>query len=154
MRIITSIRMQESMSNLDDFLDNLQQEIFDEARESLGEKGFERWRNPRFQGRMENADGASRVRGTCGDTMEIYLKFDQGRVREASYYTDGCASSNIAGSFAAELTLGRDPDELAEITGDLVYATIGKLPDDDRHCADLAAGAVRDALTDYMKKRI
>lgn len=141
------------MGNLDDFLDNLQNEIFEEARTALGEKGFDRWRNPRFQGRMPEADGCSRVRGECGDTMEIYLKFQDGRVRDATYFTDGCASSQICGSFAAELALGRDPDSLADITGDTVMNEVGKLPDDDTHCTVLAAAALQAALEDYMKKQ-
>ncbi len=138
------------MSNLDDFLDNLQNEIFDEAREALGERGFQRWRNPRFNGRMENPDGYAKITGECGDTMAIYLKFENDRVSEASYYTDGCASSTISGSFAAELTLGKDPDEVAAINEEIVLKTIGKLPKEDLHCANLAARAVQEALSNYM----
>ena len=33
------------MSNLYNFLDNLQTEIFEETKQELGEKGFQRWRN-------------------------------------------------------------------------------------------------------------
>lgn len=140
------------MDELDDFVNQLQEEIYDEARESLGEKGFERWQNPRYTGRMEAPDGYARVTGSCGDTMEIFLKFKDGRVSGASYLTDGCASSNVCGSFASELALGRDPDGLTDINGEAVLKMIGRLPDEDRHCADLAAAAVQEALSDYMKK--
>ncbi|WP_459924680.1 iron-sulfur cluster assembly scaffold protein [Desulfatiferula olefinivorans] len=142
------------MGHLDDFLDKLQEEIFDEAKASLGEQGFDRWRNPRFNGRMNDADGKSRVRGDCGDTMEIYLKFENNRVARASYFTDGCASSQICGSFAAELTLGREPEDIAEINAEAVLGKIGTLPKEDLHCTTLAAGAVQEALNDYMKKQI
>lgn len=141
------------MNNLDDFIDQLQDQIFDEAREALGEKGFDRWRNPKHQGRMEDPDGRSRVTGSCGDTMEIYLKFKNGRVAKATYFTDGCASSQVSGSFAAELTLGKVPDEIADITAEDVLNSIGKLPEADLHCTTLAEGAIREALTDYMSKR-
>ena len=43
------------MGNLDDFVDNLQEHVFNEAREAYGEKGFQRWRNPRYHGRMAAA---------------------------------------------------------------------------------------------------
>lgn len=138
------------MNNLDDFLDNLQNEIFEEAKQALGEKGFQRWRNPKFHGRMENSDGHASVTGACGDTMEIYLKFENNRVSNASYFTNGCASSAIAGSFAAELTLGKDPDEITDITGQTVLDTIGKLPEKDLHCATLAADTIQEALSNYM----
>lgn len=141
------------MGSLDDFVNNLQEQIFEEAKQAYGEKGFERWRNPRFQGRMANADGHARVSGECGDSIEIYLKFVNGRVKAASYVTDGCASSAISGSFAAELTLGKDPDALTDINGEAVLKEIGRLPAQDRHCADLAAAAVQEALSTYMKQQ-
>ena len=140
------------MGNLDDFLDDLQEKIFDEAKEAYGEKGFQRWRNPCFHGRMPDADAHARVTGTCGDTMEIYLKFENDRVAEASYFTNGCASSAICGSFAAELARGKDPDTLTDINGERVLNEIGRLPKEDRHCADLAAAAVQEALSNYMKQ--
>jgi nitrogen fixation NifU-like protein len=138
-------------NNLDDFLDKLQDEIFEEAKQALGERGFDRWRNPKFNGRMDDADAWARVKGDCGDTMEIYLKFENNRVCRASYFTDGCASSMVSGSFAAELTLGRDPDEITDIDAQAVLDAIGRLPEEDMHCATLAAGAVQEALNNYMK---
>jgi len=140
------------MGNLDDFVDNLQEQVFNEAREAYGEKGFQRWRNPRYHGRMATPDAQARVTGKCGDTIEIYLKFENDLVSEASYFTDGCASSSICGSFAAELALGKNPDALANISGNEVLKKIGRLPKNDLHCADLAATAVQEALTCYMTR--
>lgn len=142
------------MDDFDRFVDALQEEIFDEAREAYGEKGFDRWRHPRYQGKMSSPDGAARLTGECGDTMEIFLKFENDRVTAASYFTDGCASSSICGSFAAELAIGRDPDELTDVTGDRITEIIGRLPEADRHCADLASATLQEALTDYMTRRI
>ncbi|MCK5541433.1 MAG: iron-sulfur cluster assembly scaffold protein [Desulfobacterales bacterium] len=138
------------MDQLDEFVDNLQNQIFEEAKQALGEKGFDRWRNPKWNGKIENPDGYARVIGECGDTMEIFLKFENNRVSKASYFTDGCASSMVSGSFAAELTLGRDPDDLSDITAETVLAAIGRLPKEDQHCASLAARTVQEALTHYM----
>ena len=139
-----------TVSNLDEFLDKLQEEIFDEAKQALGEKGFERWRAPKYNGRMENPDGLGRVTGECGDTMEIYLKFKDNQVVDASYFTNGCASSMVSGSFAAELTLGKAPEELTDITADHVLSAVGKLPDADILCTTLAARTIQAALDNYM----
>ena len=141
------------MNDLDRFLDELQEEIFDEARKAMGDRGFDRWRHPKFTGRMADADGQATVTGDCGDTMEIYLKFHEDQVTAASYFTDGCASSQVSGSFAAELTLGKTPDDIADINADAVLHAIGRLPEEDRHCASLAAGAVQEALNDYMARQ-
>jgi len=51
-----------------------------------------------------------------------------------------------------ELALGKDPDTLTDINGESVLKAIGRLPREDRHCADLAAAAVQEAVGNYMKK--
>ena len=135
---------------LDAFVDNLQQQIFDETREAFGEAGFDRWRNPKFNGAMDSPDAHARVTGSCGDTMQVYLKFDDGRVADASYVTDGCGSSSVCGSFAVEMAIGRNPDEIAEIDGEAVLARLGRCPKEDEHCAFLAAETLQAALHDYM----
>jgi nitrogen fixation NifU-like protein len=142
------------MNSLDEFVNNLQAEIFEDAKQALGERGFQRWRNPKFNGRMENPDAYAIVTGECGDTMEIFLKFKNNRVSTASYFTNGCASSTVSGSFAAELTLGKNPDELVDITAEKVLNAIGRLPEEDQHCASLSARTVQEALTHYMSNLV
>ncbi len=139
---------------LDAFVEQLQAQIFDEARQALGEVGFQRWRNPLFRGPLTNADSHARIKGGCGDTMEIFLKFKGDRVCNAAYVTDGCGSSTVCGSFAAEMAIGKTPDELTEITGEAVLQKLGQFPEEDRHCAFLAAAAVQEALNQYMRKTV
>jgi len=38
------------VDNIDKFLDQLQEDILDEAKQALGERGFDRWRNLRYNG--------------------------------------------------------------------------------------------------------
>lgn len=139
---------------LNEFLDNLQEQIFDEAKKDYGNAGFERWRNPQFNGRMQNYDTHARLKGECGDTMEIYLKFDGNCVESASYFTDGCASSSICGSFTAELAIGKSHDELTEIDAGAVLEKFGRLPEDERHCAFLASATLQEALQIYMSREV
>ena len=135
---------------LDTFVADLQEQIFDETREAFGEAGFERWRNPRYRGPLADPDSHARVTGKCGDTMEMFLKFENDRVSSAAYLTDGCGSSTVCGSFAAEMAIGKNPDELTAITGDAILKRIGRFPEEDRHCAFLAAETLQDALSRYM----
>lgn len=138
---------------LDDFVKNLQTQIYDETRASYGEVAFQRWLRPLFVGAMDSVDGYGRVTGSCGDTMEFFLKFEQDRVRDASFQTDGCGSSTVCGSFAAELALGKTPDELVEITGETILDVLGSFPEEDHHCAFLAAESLQEALNDYMIRK-
>jgi len=142
------------MNDFDNFVNQLQEQIFDEAREAYGEKGFDRWRNPRHNGRMDAADSSAHVTGDCGDSIEIFLKIENDRIQDAAYVTDGCGTSSICGSFAAELAIGKDLDAVADINGDAVENAIGRLPDEDRHCADLAAAALQEALSRYMQRTV
>lgn len=138
--------------DFDTFVQDLQEQIFDEARKDYGEVAYERWRNPRYVGTLENPDGYGRLTGTCGDTMQIFLKFQGERVAEARFQTDGCGSSTVCGSFAAELARGKTPDELSDISGETILDILGGLPEEDRHCAFLAAGTLQEALDSYMRK--
>ncbi len=139
--------------NLDRFVKGLQDQIYEDTRSAYGERAFERWRNMRFMGSLESPDGYARVTGPCGDTMEVFLIFNEEHVQEASFQTDGCGNSAVCGSFAAEMAHNKTPDELIEITGEHILEFLGGFPEEDRHCAFLAAETLQEALNDYMIKQ-
>jgi nitrogen fixation NifU-like protein len=139
--------------SLDDFIKEIQHEINEETKEAYGQVAFERWLRPRHMGVMDHPDGYGHVAGSCGDRMEIFLRFEKDTVKEATFRTDGCGSSLVCGSFAAELALGKSPDELVEISGETILDMLGGLPEEDRHCALLAAETLQEALDDYMRKQ-
>jgi len=139
--------------SFDDFVRDLQNQIHEETRQAYGQVAFERWLRPQHVGFMDSPDGYGDVVGSCGDRMEIFLKFEEDKVKEATFRTDGCGSSMVCGSYAAELALGKTPDEVAEVSGETILETLGGLPEEDRHCAFLAADALQEALDDYMRKQ-
>lgn len=134
----------------DSFVAGLQRQIFEDTRHTYGQVAYERWLAPKYAGLLPDADGHGRVTGPCGDTMQIFLIFTGGRVSQASFVTDGCGSSTVCGSFAAELALGKTPDEVADVSGDTILEMLGGLPAEDRHCAFLAAETLQAALHGYM----
>ncbi len=143
-----------SDDELDDFAEKMQAQIFKETRDDYGEVAFDRWLNPLYAGHMENPDGYAMVTGPCGDTMEIFLRFENDRVREASFMTDGCGGSAVCGSFAAELAMGKTPDELIEVTGERILQVLGKFPKEDQHCCFLAANTLQEALKNYRTRQV
>jgi len=145
-------RKKDTMNDaeFDAIVNKIQGEVFAEAKDALGEKGFERWRNPKFCGKIADADGFARVKGSCGDTMEMYIQVDGERAREVSYMTDGCASSSVAGSFTAELATGKTIEEIFELSGADVLKEIGCFPEEEEHCAYLAVQTLQEALNAYM----
>lgn len=138
---------------LDDFVQDLKEQIFDETREAYGEVAFQRWKSPQFVGSIENPDGYACVNGGCGDIMEFFLKFKDNRVLDASFQSTGCGSSTVCGSIVAEMTLGKKPDEIRAITGEAVIHKLGRIPKDDQHLPFLAVETLRHALEDYLNKK-
>jgi len=135
-------------------VDKIQEEVFAEAKNVLGAKGFDRWRNPKFCGKIEDADSFARVKGSCGDTMEMYLKFSGDCVERVSYLTDGCGSSSVAGSFTAELAMGKNVEQIFEMSGADVLEKIGSFPEAEEHCAYLAVETLHEALNQYMVDQV
>ncbi len=135
-------------------MDKIQNEVFDEARNALGEKGFDRWRNPKYCGVMEGADRHARMKGGCGDTMEMYIKVKDGRIEKASYVTDGCSSSSIAGSFTVEMAMGKTFEEVLDMTGPDVLKEIGTFPKAEEHCAHLAVTTLKEALNSFLVDQV
>lgn len=139
---------------LDDFVRDLQEQIFEDTRQNYGEVVFERWLHPRHMGTIVDADGYARVTGPCGDTMEIFLRFEDDRVADSAFRTDGCGSSMACGSLAAEMARGKTPDDLLDITGESILERAGGLPaEEERHCAFLAAETLQEALNTYMLRQ-
>jgi len=137
----------------DAFLQELQAHIFVETKREFGDKVCGRWQNPLYMKTMPNPDGQARLQGTCGDSMEIFLKFEGNNVVDASFQTDGCGPTVVCGSYAAELALGKKPDDIFDITAQRLLEEVGGLPPDHRHCASLAAACLHAAVDDYMRKQ-
>jgi nitrogen fixation NifU-like protein len=138
---------------LDDFVHEIREQIYEETKEAYGNKAYQRWLNPLFMGSMNHPDGYARSVGVCGDTMEIFLKFDGDRVKQALFQADGCGSSSVCASFAVELSMGKAPGELLAITGEVIMETLEGLPKEDEHLAFLAAETLQQALNGYMIKK-
>ncbi len=137
---------------LDNFVEDLQNQIYEETREAYGETAFQRWIDPLYMGSMDNPDGYGCVTGSCGDTIQVFLKFENGKVSHASFQTDGCGASTVCGSFAAELAIGKNPDEILDITGESILKKTDRFPEEDKHCAFLSVNALQDAMNNYMIK--
>ncbi len=138
--------------NSDNLVKNLQGQIYEHAQD-YDQVELDRWLNPRFRGHIDKPDGYACLTGKCGDSIEIFLKFENNRVKKASFKTDGCSSSAMCGSFAAEMAIGKDPDQLLAITGDTISEKFQILPEDEKHCAFLAGETLQEALNDYMIKQ-
>jgi nitrogen fixation NifU-like protein len=106
--------------------------------------------NPKNVGSIQDADGFASVTGSCGDTMEIWLKVKHDTIAKASFLTDGCGTTIAAGSMVTEMAKGRSLSLAQKINQQDVLEALGGLPEENQHCALLAANTLKEAIRDYL----
>ena len=112
---------------------------------------IEHARNPRNVGPLDSCQGHARITGSCGDTMEFWLRVHDGRIRQANFITDGCGSSAACGSMTTDLAKGRTVEEAYGMEQKDVLDALGGFPEELQHCALLAADTLRAACEEYIK---
>lgn len=134
-------------------LDKLEQQIMAKMRQIYSERTLDHAMNPRNVGRIQSADGLAKITGPCGDTMEISLIVEKGKIRNAKFWTDGCGTAIACGSVATELARDRTAIEVSKIDSRQIFDVLGGLPESDAHCAVLAANTLRTAIQDYLNRK-
>ena len=137
-------------TDFDKAVDEMQAAIIDDARKIYSEKVIELWLNPKNIGIIDNSQGAGRITGPCGDTIQIFLKVKDNKIVDIRFITDGCATSIAAGSMATELARGKTIQDAFKISQQVILDALGGLPDDSLHCALLASNTLKEALKDYL----
>jgi nitrogen fixation NifU-like protein len=137
----------------DDSFKELEQSVMEDMRQIYSEKTIDHFLNPRNLGAIPAPDGLGRIAGSCGDTMEIYLKVKDGKVVNASFWTDGCGPSIASGSMVTELAKGKSVLEAQKIAQQDILEALGGLPEDSLHCALLAANTLKEAIKDYLASK-
>lgn len=138
-------------SDFDKFAEQLQEEVFRDARRHYSEMVVNHWLHPRNIGKIKNPDGYGKVTGSCGDTMEMFLTIENNKITKCKFLTDGCGTSIACGSITTELAKGKDIKEAKKITQNVVLKTCGGLPPEDEHCALLASDTLLVAIKNYEK---
>ena len=118
------------------------------------EKVMDHFRNPRNVGVLEDANGIGEVgNAKCGDIMKMYLKIEDGIVKDVKFETFGCGSAIASSSMATELIKGKPVEEVMQLTNKAVAEALDGLPAYKMHCSVLAEEAIQSALEDYRKRQ-
>ena len=137
--------------DLEKFAQELQAQILAQTRERYTKTVIDLWQNPRNFHRIDSPDGYASVKGSCGDTMEMFVKMKDKRIFECTFNTDGCGTTLACGSAATELAKNKTfLQALASVGADAILKKLGGLPKEDIHCAQLAAETLRKALADQL----
>jgi nitrogen fixation NifU-like protein len=145
--------IQEMSDDLDKAFDELQASIIEEARKTYSERVIQGWLNPRYMGELENPEGYGKLKGSCGDTIQILLRIRNGLIADARFLTDGCGTTVAASNMACELAIGKRPKEVLGISKEMILEELGGLPEESVHCALLASDTLKRAIVDYIKTK-
>lgn len=140
--------------DVEKFARELQEQIMEQIRKTYSEMVIDHWQNPRNFNKIENPDGYAKVKGPCGDTMEMFLNIKDEKIIECAFQTDGCGTTVACGSVATGLALNKSfTQALALVSADEILKKLGGLPESDVHCAQLAAETLRRALADFLYQK-
>jgi len=132
----------------------LQQQIMEQIRRTYSPAVIDHWQHPRNYRALDSPDGYAKVKGICGDSMEMYLRVKNDTITECTFQTDGCGTTVVCGSVATELAVGKSLIEaLGAVSAAEILRVLGGLPEESVHCAQLAAETLRRALADYLYQK-
>jgi len=140
-------------TDFDRAMEELQQQVIEQARALYSAKVVEEFYNPKNLGRMREPDAHGLVHGWCGDTMEIYLRLDGERIQEAAFMTDGCGPSVACGSKLTTMIEGMSVAEASKIRPKDLLEALDGLPEENAHCAELAVSTLQNALLNWRVEK-
>ena len=103
-------------------------------------------------GVIEGAEAVDSYTGLCGDSMRVYLKVEEGVIRDAKFQAIGCAGAFASGSALTEMVKGKTLKEAGKITEHDIVNDLKELPGPKLHCARLAVDALRKSIESYVER--
>lgn len=117
-------------------------------------KVIEHFMTPQNVGRLDNPNGVGKYGDMkCGDSLEIFLRVENGIIEKIKFLVFGCTASIATSSMITEMAKGKTIEEARSITEkDLIEALDG-LPESKLHCSVLGVKALNAALDNYEENQ-
>jgi len=97
-------------------------------------------------GTIPDPDLSGNLTGTCGDTMSVTLKVENGIITDAKYEVMGCAGAVSAAMAAVDLIKGKSLDYARSLNDGDIFKVLQDIPAKKHHCIQLAVKALHKAL--------
>ncbi|MCG6910829.1 MAG: iron-sulfur cluster assembly scaffold protein [Deltaproteobacteria bacterium] len=102
-----------------------------------------------YMGSIPNAEVKSEMTGTCGDTMGVYIKMNNGTIDDAKYEVLGCAGAVSAAMAAVDLIKGKSLEFARSIDDGDIFKVLEEIPVKKHHCIQLAVKTLHKAIDEY-----
>lgn len=110
-------------------------------------------KNPRNVGRIADADGFADIGDpSCGDSMQLWIKVDDGRIADIKFLSSGCAGAVATSSMTTVLARGKTIEEAKRITDADVICALEGIPGRDGTCILSGINALLAAIRDYEQR--
>jgi nitrogen fixation NifU-like protein len=135
----------------DEYIENLQRIINEEEIKDYNERIVSLYHEPKNWGKPpDSAITISKsYEGSCGDTMSFFLQIKDNIIKKANFITDGCGASVATGCQTTLLIENMSVDDAEKLQPEDIDAALNGLPEDHKHCAELAIRTLRRAIDDY-----
>ena len=108
--------------------------------------------NKKNMGTLPEADQVTELTGHCGDTMKLYLKMEDGRIKDAKIQVLGCPGAIASAMAAMELIRGKTIEEVMEVTDRDIFRMLEEIPDQKQHCIRLTNKTIQKAIEEYKNE--
>jgi nitrogen fixation NifU-like protein len=103
-------------------------------------------------GTIPDANQVSEMTGTCGDTMSICLKVEDGVIQDLKYQVLGCPGAVASAMAAVDLIKGKTIEEARGLNDGDIFRLLEEIPAKKHHCIQLAVKTLKKALDEYTQK--
>lgn len=113
---------------------------------------LDHYRNPRNRGVLELPDFTSgEDNPSCGDSVNMYGRVQDGRLIEVSFQGTGCVISQAAASLLTQAVLGQSLNDIMKLDAAFMRTLVGiELGPTRVRCALLALEALQKGIREYL----
>ena len=137
-------------SNLNALINESEQQMMLDT--GYSEKAISYYTEKPYIGILPDAEHVSEMKGTCGDTMKISLRIEDGNIIDVYFWTDGCGATVACGSMLTKIIKGKKIEGAANITCENLTNALKGLPKEHVHCSILTVNTFQKAIKNYNNK--
>jgi len=135
----------------DDYAKKLEEMIKEEVKKDYNEYIADLCYDPKNWGKLPESEisVSESYKGPCNDTMTFFLKIKNDFIEKARFITDGCGATVATASQVTLLIEGKSLEFAENLKPGDIESALGGLPEDHKHCAELASITLKKAIKKY-----